>query len=126
MSSRPAVWILPLVIVLAVACSSEHEVATDCLGRTVSTPPPTGTAQLAWNAPTTRTDGSPFDDLAGYRINYGITPDQLKCQIEIRDPKATSWEVTALSPGTWHFAVVSFDSGLVESEPSTVVSKRID
>jgi len=100
--------------------------ATDCLGRPVSVPPPTGTAQLSWNAPTTRTDGSPFDDLAGYRIKYGIVPDQLRCQIEIRDPGVTKWLVTALAPGTWHFAVVSFDSGFVESAPTELVSKKID
>jgi uncharacterized membrane protein SirB2 len=101
-------------------------VATDCLGRPVSIPAPTGTAQLSWNAPTTRTDGSPFDNLAGYRIKYGMAPDDLPCLIEIRDPKVTTWKVTGLSPGAWYFAVASFDSGFVESELSGVVSKRID
>jgi len=64
-------------------------------------------------------------DLSGYRIHYGVEPDGLQCQIEIRDAKATSWKVTALSPDTWYFAVASFDSGRVESELSGVVSKRI-
>ncbi|MEX1993124.1 MAG: fibronectin type III domain-containing protein [Steroidobacteraceae bacterium] len=89
-------------------------------------PPPTGTALLNWDAPSTRSDGSVFDDLAGYRVNYGVTPDELRCQIEIRDPQLTTWKVIGLSPGTWYFAVVSFDSGFVESEPSGVVSRRID
>lgn len=101
-------------------------VATDCLGRPVSVPPATGTAQLSWEAPSTRTDGSPLKDLQGYRIKYGLAPDQLRCLIEIRDPGVTTWKVTGLSPGTWHFAVVSFDSGFVESDLSRVVSKRID
>jgi uncharacterized membrane protein SirB2 len=104
----------------------EIEVATDCLGRPVSVPPAAGTALLSWDAPSTRTDGSPFDDLSGYRIKYGVMPDQLPCQIEIRDPKLTTWKVTGLSSGTWYFAVVSFDSGFVESDLSDVVSKRID
>jgi hypothetical protein len=102
------------------------EVATDCLGRAASVPVPTGTAVLSWNAPTTRTDGTPLENLQGYRIKYGLAPDQLPCLIEIRDPKATTWKVTGLSSGTWYFAVVSFDSGFVESELSGVVSKRID
>ena len=120
--------VFSLVFLLAVACGSDSEpvVPTDCLGRPLTTPPPTGRVRLAWQAPTTQTDGSPFDDLAGYRINYGIAPDQLRCQVEIRDPKATSGEVTGLTPGTWHFAVVSFDSGFVESAPSNVVTKQID
>ena len=29
-----------------------------------------GQAQLAWNAPTTNTDGSPLTDLAGYHLYY--------------------------------------------------------
>ncbi|MGE0030329.1 MAG: hypothetical protein AB7T20_04350, partial [Steroidobacteraceae bacterium] len=101
-------------------------VATDCLGRPVSVPPPTGTAQLSWQAPSTRTDGSPLDDLQGYRIKYGLAPDQLRCLVEIRDPAVTTWKVPGLSLGTWYFAVVSFDSGFVESELSGIVSKQID
>ena len=85
------------------------EVATDCLGRPVSVPAPIGTAQLSWVAPTTRTDGSPFENLAGYRIKYGVAPDRLTCLVEIRDPKVTIWKVTGLSPGTWYFAVARFD-----------------
>lgn len=117
---HPLGWLRPATDVPAA------EVATDCLGQPVSVPAPTGTAQLSWNAPTTRTDGSPFENLAGYRIKYGMSPDELPCLIEIRDPKVTRWKVTGLSPGTWYFAVASFDSGFVESELSGVVSKRID
>lgn len=106
--------------------SDTPAVATDCLGRPLAVPPPTGSAQLTWEAPSTRTDGSPLDDLLGYRIKYGIARDQLPCLIEIRDPGVTTWKVTGLSTGTWYFAVVSFDSGFVESELSGVVSKRID
>ena len=101
-------------------------VATDCLGRPVSMSPPTGTAQLSWQAPSTRTDGSPLVDLQGYRIKYGLAPDKLPCLVEIRDPSVTTWKVTGLSKGTWYFAVASFDSGFVESDLSGVVSKRID
>ena len=98
----------------------------DCLGRSVSAADLDGTAVLTWVAPTTRTDGSAFDDLSGYKIRYGVEPDQLRCEIEIGDPKAVAWKVTGLSPGTWHFAIVSVDSAKVESELSGVVSKRID
>ena len=47
--------------------SDTPAVATDCLGKPVSVPPPTGTALLSWEAPSTRTDGSPLDDLQGCR-----------------------------------------------------------
>lgn len=55
-----------------------------------------------------------------------MAPDDLPCLIEIRDPKVTTWKVTGLSPGTWYFAVASFDSGFVESDLTDVVSKRIE
>lgn len=109
-----------------VVATDTRVVATDCLGRPVSVPPPTGTALLSWEAPSTRTDGSPLNNLLGYRIKYGVMPNRLPCQIEIRDPELTTWKVTGLSSGTWYFAVVSFDSGFVESDLSGVVSKRID
>jgi hypothetical protein len=117
---HPLGWLRPAPVVQAA------EIATDCLGRAVSVPARTGTARLSWNAPTTRTDGSPFENLAGYRIKYGISPDELPCLVEIRDPKVTTWTVTGLSPGTWYFAVASFDGGFVESDLTDVVSKRID
>jgi hypothetical protein len=119
-------WLIALTLVVAAACTAEPEISTDCLGRPVSVPAPTGTAQLTWEAPSKRTDGSPLNDLAGYRIHYGVMPDQLRCQVEIRDPQVTTWKVTALSPGTWYFAVASFDSGSQESVQSAVVSKQID
>ena len=102
-------------------------VATDCLGRPVSVPAPTGTAQLSWTrAVDTDRRIAVRRILPGYRIKYGMAPDELPCLVEIRDPKVTTWKVTGLSTGTWYFAVVSFDSGFVESDLSGVVSKRID
>ncbi len=124
---HPLGWLRPWLDRQSLAFVADTPpVPTDCLGRPVSVPPPTGTAHLSWQAPTTRTDGSPLDDLQGYRIKYGLAPDQLPCLLEIRDPAVTTWKVTGLSAGTWYFAVVSFDSGFVESELSGVVSKRID
>ena len=106
--------------------ANTSSVATDCPGQPVTAPPPTGTALLSWQTPTVRTDGSLLDDLQGYRIQYGLAPDQLRCLVEIRNPDVTTWKVTGLATGTWYFAVVSFDSGFVESDLSGVVSKRID
>lgn len=124
---RATPWVLLLSLVAVTACSSQQEIARDCLGRPVdAVSPAAGTALLSWNAPLTRTDGSPLDDLLGYRIYYGVKPGELRCQVEIRDAKLTTWTVTDLSTGTWYFAVASFDSGFVESDLSDAVSKRID
>ena len=122
-------WLLLLALAAPAACSrsepEEPPVETDCLGRPLAVPAPTGTALLAWDAPSTRSDGSPFNDLTGYRINYGIAPDQLPCQIEIRDPELTTWKVTGLSSGTWYFATSAVNAGGVESSLSNEASKTI-
>ena len=118
--------IFPLGIVMISACSSGQDSVPDCLGRAFPAADLDGTARLTWTPPSTRSDGSPFDDLSGYRIYYGIEPEKLSCRIEISDAKAVEWKVTDLSPGTWHFAVASVDSANVESKLSGVVSKQID
>lgn len=119
-------WLLPFMLLMVTACTSKEETSTDCLGRSVPAASMTGTAQLTWQAPQARTDGSPLNDLSAYRIHYGVEPDKLHCRILVGDPRATTWKVTALSPGKWYFAVVSVDGAGVESELSGVVSKRID
>ena len=117
--------VVPFWIVMISACSSGQDTVPDCLGRPVSIADLRHSVVLTWNAPLTRTDGSPIGELAGYRIRYGDEPDGLRCEIEIGDPKAVSWKLTDLSPGTWYFAVVSVDSAKVESRQSDVVSKKI-
>lgn len=119
-------WSSALCVAMASACSSGQDPLVDCLGRPVSIADLDGKVVLTWNAPETRADGSPIGELSGYRIRYGDRPDNLRCEIEIGDPKAVAWKVTDLSPGTWYFAVVSVDSANVESKPSGVVSKTID
>lgn len=111
---------------LVLASCKQQELPRDCLGEVIDpSHPPSGTATLQWQAPVKRLDGSSLDDLLGYRVYYGVQADNLRCHLEIRDRSATSATVTGLSPGTWHFAVVSFDSGFVESEPSQVSSKQV-
>ena len=111
---------------LAITACKQQELPRDCLGEPIDPArPPKGSARLHWQAPQERSDGSSFDDLLGYRVYYGARADDLRCQLEIRDRSATTVTVTGLSPGIWHFAVVSFDSGFVESELSDVSSKQI-
>jgi hypothetical protein len=111
---------------LAIASCKQQELPRDCLGGLIDRAhPPTGTATLHWQAPLKRSDGSSFDNLLGYRVYYGARPDDLRCQLEIRDRSATSATIAGLSPGTWYFAVASFDSGFVESEPSPMLSTQV-
>jgi hypothetical protein len=89
-------------------------------------PPPATTAMVMWTPPVTNVDGSPLVDLAGYRIYYGRSRDNLATTIEIPNPGLTTYAVEDLSAGTWYFALTAYSAQDAESARSPVTSKTID
>lgn len=85
----------------------------------------TGVATLRWEAPPSKLDGSPLDDLAGYRILYGRSADDLDQSVLINDPAITSYEFTELAKGLWYFAVVAVNAGGLEGPPTVISTKSI-
>jgi hypothetical protein len=110
-------------------------VVADASGRTESDPftitvitdvvAGTGVASLHWETPPSKVDGSPLDDLAGYRILYGRTADDLDHSVLIDDPATTSYDFTTLDNGTWYFAVVAVNAGGLEGPATTPAQKSI-
>ncbi len=49
-----------------------------------------GSATLTWQPPTTRTDGTPLTNLAGYRIRYGTAPESYSNVLTIPNGGITS------------------------------------
>jgi len=90
-----------------------------------STPPATGSATLSWSAPATREDGSALTDLAGFKVYYGTSPDNLSSTVTLNGAGVTSYEIDNLSAGTYYFVVTAIDSTGSESPSSTMVSKTI-
>jgi len=84
-----------------------------------------GSATLSWNAPTTRTDGSPLTNLAGYRLRYGNSSGNYPNTINITNPGLTSYVVNNLATGTWFFVLAAYDSAGLESSNTNPVSKTI-
>jgi hypothetical protein len=84
-----------------------------------------GVATLRWEAPPSKLDGSPLDDLAGYRILYGRKADDLDQSVLIDDPAVTTYEFTTLTKGIWYFAVVGVNSGGLEGPPTVITTKSI-
>jgi hypothetical protein len=84
-----------------------------------------GIASLQWETPPSKVDGSPLDDLAGYRILYGRTADDLDRSVLISDPTTTSYEFATLESGTWYFAVVAVNAGGLEGPATTPAQKSI-
>jgi hypothetical protein len=87
--------------------------------------PVAGGASLQWVVPPSKVDGSPLDDLAGYRISYGRSADDLDNSIYIEDPAATSYTISSLEGGVWYFAVSAVNAGGLEGAPSVAVQKSI-
>jgi hypothetical protein len=85
----------------------------------------TGSATIRWTPPTTNSDNSPLTNLAGYRIYYGTNSGNLTQVLNLPNPGISSGVVENLAPGTWYFAVTSYNSSNVESARSNVTSKTI-
>ena len=76
-------------------------------------------------APLQRTDGTPLQNLAGFRVYYGTQPSALATVIDIANPGASSVVVDNLTSGTWYFAATAVDADGIESAFSTTASKTI-
>lgn len=84
-----------------------------------------GRATVTWTAPTTNTDGSTLSDLAGYRIVYGQSSEQLNQSVSVTNPGLTSYTVENLTTGTWYFGVRAVNAAGVESDVSNIATKII-
>lgn len=89
------------------------------------TQPTTGGATISWTPPTQNTDGSTITNLAGFRINYGTSPQALDQIVEIANPGVATYVVSGLTQGTWYFAVRAYNDAGAESAVSNVASKTI-
>jgi len=85
-----------------------------------------GVATFSWTAPTENTDNSQLTDLAGFKIYYGLTENELVNSISINSVETTSYVIENLSTEqTYFFAVTAVNELGVESEKSDISSKFI-
>lgn len=84
-----------------------------------------GSATVSWTPPTTNTDGSTLGNLAGYRILYGRSADNLNQSVSVNNAGASSFTVDNLVTGTWYFGVVAVNSAGFESDVSAIATKII-
>jgi len=84
-----------------------------------------GVASLHWEPPPTKVDGSPLDDLAGFRIRYGRDPEDLDHSIFIGNPAQTTFEFSTLGSGTWYFSVIAINAEGLEGPPTMPATKSI-
>ena len=83
-----------------------------------------GTVQLSWYPPATNADGSPINDLAGYRIYYGTTSRDYSNYIDVGN--VTTYQISNLTDGrTYYFAATSYDTSENESIYSNEINRFI-
>jgi hypothetical protein len=85
----------------------------------------TGAVTLDWTPPASNTDGSTLANLAGFRIAYGRSPQQLDQSVSVSNPSISSYVIENLASATWYFTVSSLNSSGVESVPSLPVEAII-
>lgn len=84
-----------------------------------------GAASLSWLPPTQNTDGSALNDLAGFVILYGYSPDDLPQSIRIDNPSVSTYVVDGLTSGQWYFAVQAVNASGARGVTSGLATKTI-
>jgi hypothetical protein len=80
---------------------------------------------LTWTPPTQNTDGSPLNNLAGYRVYWGTSQGNYANSATITNPGIATYVVSQLTPAQWFFVVTAYSSTGVESTFSNVTSKQV-
>ena len=86
---------------------------------------PISVASLQWETPPSKVDGSPLDNLAGYRILYGRNPEDLDHSVFVDGASVNTYEFADLGAGVWYFAVAAVNENGLEGPPSTTTMKSI-
>ena len=84
-----------------------------------------GSVTVTWTPPTTRADGSPLTNLAGYKIFYGRMSGVYDYEIDVEGAGISTYVVEDLVSGEWYFALAAYDSDGLESDRSNEASGDI-
>jgi hypothetical protein len=79
-------------------------------------------ATVTWTTPA---PDAADDALAGYRVYYGTSVAGMTHVVTIDDPTTTSYVIDNLGPGTWYFAIASYDSDQTQSALSPTIAVNL-
>lgn len=85
-----------------------------------------GDVALAWDNPTERTDGTPYEDKGWTVIEYSPDGGDPWFMEVVQDPDAESYLMTDLNPGDWTFRAYAVDVDERMSAPSDSVVHTVE
>ena len=87
--------------------------------------PASGSVTLSWTPPSQNVDGTPLQDLAGYRVYYSQAPWGWTSSLNVPDPSVTTVQIPNLATGTWYFMISAYNAAGAESNRTEPVSKML-
>jgi len=83
---------------------------------------PTGDRSIVlnWIAPEENNDGTPLTDLSGFRIYFGLDPENLSWVIDIQNADTSSFVIEDLPPDTYFFTSTAVNADGFESDMSNI------
>ena len=85
-----------------------------------------GSATLSLIAPTLNTDGTPFMDLAAYKLYFGMSSGEYPNEIYIDNPGVSEYVVENLAPSTYYFVATAINQSGFESGYSNRVTRVVE
>lgn len=83
-----------------------------------------GTVTLSWQPPNENVDGTPLNDLAGYRIYYGVESRDYDEHLTVTDDVVS--QDIELASGSYYFAMTAMDADGNESAYSNELIKVVN
>lgn len=85
-----------------------------------------GSTTVTLTAPAQNTDGSPFMDLAAYKLYFGMSAGEYPNEIYIDSPGISSYVIENLAPSTYFFVATAINQSSIESGFSNEISRVVE
>ena len=107
--------------------STQGSTGSDSSTRSPDTNVDTGSFDLEWTAPVSRTDGSPLSlsDINGFKVYYGKSPGKYTHYIDVSNGTAQSVKVKDVPVGSYYVVMTTYDNAGRESGYSSSITKTI-
>jgi len=116
-----SIFFLPLILIAG--CGGGGGGSSSGGGSVAGSGITTKSITLSWASPETNDDGSPIDDLAGFKVFYGKGSKNYMNSVDVGSLNEAT--INNLTTGTWCFSTTAYDFSGNESSPSNEVCTEI-